>query len=53
MMAKRELDKRLRDVSFTGDGTDTEEASVLAQDGRRADAGRRQVHEGVGVRARG
>jgi tight adherence protein B len=29
MMAKRELDKRLRDVSFTADGTDTEEASIL------------------------
>jgi tight adherence protein B len=29
MMAKRELDKRLRDVSFAADGTDTEEASIL------------------------
>jgi tight adherence protein B len=29
MMAKRELDKRLRDVSFGTDGTDTEETSIL------------------------
>ena len=29
MMAKRELDKRLRDVSFTSDGSDGEEASIL------------------------
>jgi tight adherence protein B len=29
MLAQRELDKRLRDVSFTADGTDTEEASIL------------------------
>jgi tight adherence protein B len=29
MMAQRELDKRLRDVSFAADGADTEEASIL------------------------
>jgi len=29
MMAKRELDKRLRDVSFGSDGADSEEASIL------------------------
>ena len=29
MMAKRELDKRLRDVSFTAEGADSEEASIL------------------------
>jgi tight adherence protein B len=29
MMAKRELDRRLRDVSFTADGSESEEASIL------------------------